>query len=212
MGEYTAFKKFYKPFRPEFVNVELHWNYNLDIMDDQAFSVFNTVYTDTPDLEATDIPKQAGYHWYKTWSNSVWFANEVPDPVQQAGARVHDWSIFTGFLPNWRSPVRPDRDARLRYRVLPGGNVQWVGEIEKVDGGIIGYKAAELFGVAPVEARTTNFTREACVLGGIEGNNLSCGMFTTFANGNMVIGMMGNSNPPTDTRYISMVGVQYAIS
>lgn len=211
MGDYTNFKKFYKPLNTEFVNVEAHWNYNLDIMDTEAFPVFNTVYTDETSITSSTLPKQRGYHWYKSWSNSSFFYTFDDHVAQDGSVLVQDWTIWGGMDFRWKNTVRDQRDMRVRYRIFPGGNVQWYGEVERFDGGQIPMKQPLLLGNAPVEARPTA-RRDCFIYGGVEFGNLKYGMFSIYPDGNIGISLMGNPSQPIGSRYVSLVGIQYAIS
>lgn len=212
MGEYTAFKKFYKPEKTELVDVDAHLNYNLDIMDAESLPIFGYVYTNEQNITTSALKKQAGYHWYKTWSNSVWFYGT--QAVQDGTCNVPDWNILTNIINGWEAASDAGQDQRLRYRILSGAssnkNIQWQGVLVFPFNNIP-VKTWSRFAIAPVAARPA-ITHYSCVFGASDLTYFIQGMFRIDPDGSMYFGLNGDNNgSPVSNAYISLAGVQYAI-
>ena len=137
MGAYTQYKKLYKPDKSEFVDVDKHLNFNLDIIDSYSKPLLNMLTTNVENI-ATDnaIYKETGYKWWKSWSNSIWFGSDFGSATftnlsQDSESFVPTWTLFN-VLPGWTSKFVGDLDLRVAYRKYPvdnngGVRVEWRG-------------------------------------------------------------------------------------
>lgn len=216
MGEYTTFKKFYKPDRSELVDVDAHLNYNLKIMDAESLPVFGYVYTDEQSIGSSALKKQAGYHWYKSFSNAAFFYNAAgTTPVQDGTSNVADWTVFSNFLNGWTFGNDVGQDQRVKFRRVSGvsgaKNIQWEGSLIYTPGNIP-TKVWTKIGNAPVAARPSDRTRYSCVIGAADVTFFIQGMFRIDTNGDMYFGLNGDlTGSPASNAYISLVGVQYDV-
>lgn len=131
MGDYTTNQKYYKPDGDEFVNVEQDLNYNLRRADQRIKPLVEYAITDVPSITSASIPKDTGFKWWKSYTNSVWAQRSDGIIYQDPNAQIDIWSNVGFTWEPGYGPANNDIDnvaatfynnfARLRGRVVLNG-------------------------------------------------------------------------------------------
>lgn len=135
MGSYTENQRFYLIEPEELVSVDNDLNYNLQRADQRVRNLVEYMYTDEPSISGSDLPKEQGFKWYKSYTNSVWHGRGTGAGIFQCVANpVATWS-FSGlsFESGYESmDLSINRTAysvfngwvRLRGRVIRTGKLE----------------------------------------------------------------------------------------
>lgn len=103
MGDYTPNQKFYLTDPEELVNVEQDLNYNIRLADTRVRPLVEYQWTDLASITQSDLPKDTGFKWYKSYTNSVWVRASDGLIYQDVNSQIDTWS--TGFT--WASGYGP---------------------------------------------------------------------------------------------------------
>lgn len=118
MGDYTPTQKFYLIDGEELVNVEQDLNYNWRRADTKIRALVDFQNTDVPTLATSDLPKDEGYKWFKTYTNSIYHYTDG-SIITSANSAVTDWAISgISFEPGYGSANL--EDSRIAYAVQDG--------------------------------------------------------------------------------------------
>jgi hypothetical protein len=219
MGDYTTYKKLYKPLPPEFVNVDQHLNYNLDIIDTYSKRILNITPTDVPNI-ATDalLTKEPAFKWYKTYSNSIWIGSDLGGTTgssvgQPVGSEVLPWTIFTAFNSEWSSNTITPVDHRLAYRVSPADNtgavkIEWRGRAYKTNQDMPS-KSNLLVGTLSAQLSPLQFKAFMCPTGDSTGNPSIARL--SFNAGQILCNHQGGHIGNLDV-YVDFAGITYTVN
>lgn len=125
MGTYTTTQQFYKPDTTELVDVEQQINYNLRRIDERVRPLIEYQMTDVTSISASDLPKDTGFKWWKSYSNSIWHYRDG-GIFQDANAANSTWSTIGLTLINSYSSY--DNNFQVSYS-SHNGMVRWRGKV-----------------------------------------------------------------------------------
>lgn len=220
MGEYTEYKKLYKPANTEFVDVDKHLNYNLNIIDKYSPPLLNLPITDAMSIGSdTSIYKETGFKWWKSWSNSIWFYSsfggvEPSSLTQDSEAFVPAWTLFTALQPGWFTQFVGDEDLRLAYRKFPvdnngGVKVEWRGRAYRGENQLLSKTSLHL-GTLPVDIRPLQEKLFMCSTGVSFGTpSIARVHFTTFG-GEVWCNKQGGHVGGSEI-YVDFAGISYTV-
>lgn len=92
MGNYSPNQNFYLTDPDELVNVEQDLNYNMRLADARVRPLVEYQWTDEPVIGQSDLPKDTGFKWYKSYTNSVWVYREDTGVTQDTNSQIDTWS------------------------------------------------------------------------------------------------------------------------
>lgn len=119
MGDYTSKQKFYLIDGSELVNVDQDLNYNLARADARIKPLVEYQVTDEPSITTSSLPKETGFKWYKTYTNSIWAQREDGLVYQDTNAWVDGWSTSDITFYNNYGSMNLDAD-RVAYTAFNG--------------------------------------------------------------------------------------------
>jgi hypothetical protein len=94
MGDYTPTQRFYLPDGDELVNVEQDLNYNWDRADERVKALVEMQRTDEASISVSSIPKDVGYKWFKTYTNSWYFLSAASTTaITDVNSVVTNWDV-----------------------------------------------------------------------------------------------------------------------
>lgn len=214
MGEYTPTQRYYLIDGDELVNVEQDLNYNWRRADERIKPLIEIQATDEPTISAANIPKDVGFKWFKTYTNSWYFYNGSNTVTTDVNSVVADWSA-TGiaFQPGYGSVNL--EESRIAYCIQDGfvhlrGRLCRNGTANEIPAGTV-----TNFMTLPAEAypaRSKYFT--------VYGGNAASGDFQCArifvpqagsADLNLEFMKYGGSASSAQERYLSLNGVFYGL-
>lgn len=131
MGSYTSKQRFYLIDGDELVNVGNDLNYNIKRADERVCPLLGYQYTDVPSVAASDLPKDIGFKWYKTYTNAIWNYHRKSETSigvwQDPNSRVDSWeSTGISFESGYSSTNL--EESRVSYSIFNGW-VRWRGRV-----------------------------------------------------------------------------------
>lgn len=131
MGNYTTNQRFYQSNPTELVDVNQDLNYNLRRADERVKPLVEYQWTDVESISQSDVPKDIGFRYFKTYTNSIW--NWQGDGIFQDGnGQIAIWQFASlTFESGYKS--RDLEANRIAYAVHDNF-CTWRGILVKTDG------------------------------------------------------------------------------
>lgn len=119
MGEYTDKQKFYLIEGSELVNADQDLNYNLARADTRVKPLVEYQITDESSITNSNLPKDVGFKWYKTYTNAIWVQHKDGLVYQDTNTWVDTWSLNGIVFYNNYGSMNLEAD-RIAYSAFNG--------------------------------------------------------------------------------------------
>ena len=211
MGTYTANQRFYQINPTELVDVNQDLNYNLRRADQRVKPLVEYQWTDVESVSQSDVPKDTGFRWYKTYTNSIWNWQDN-DIYQDGNGQIAVWQV-SGITFESGYGSRDDTIFRIAY-AIHDNHCTWRGELAKLDGSDLPANVStDVF--TPPDSTLPLTSKYITVYGGNATGDFQCGRIFIPAAGSAdkrieFCKYGGNGNSSTE-KYLSFNDVAYPL-
>jgi len=213
MGDYSPNQQFYLTDPSELVDVEQHVNYNFRRADERVRPLVEYQITSLPSISDSDLTKDTGFKWYKTYSNSIYHWRDGAI-FQDANATVGAWSfsniVFASTYTSFNSA-----EGRIGYMLDDAGIVHWRGKLAFNAGSALPANVATKF-LVPPSGYSPNRARYFTVYGGDSTGDFQCYRIfipdSAASDKSFEFCKYGGNGTTTGENYISLNDIHYPLS
>lgn len=210
MGTYTSNQNFYLIGTSDFIDVDTDLNYNWDRADERIRGLVEYQRTDAASISVANLPREVGYKFYKTYTNSLWNCQASDGSIyQDPNAQVDSWSnsgisYSTGYTSDTAT------DGAVSYSSFNG----WVhlrGRILHNSGAAFPTYTGTQFMTLPASVTPTG-TRDICVSGGDDPTNYQYFQIAIDTTGKCWFTLMGATTPVANQNFLPLNEIMFPIN